>query len=125
MGPDLAASLLSRVARPWAGWRTWTGPLVGGPAEAPSLPQPERLLRRVGAAGVAGASAGVFLLPRHTSTTNPLSAAGPDGAWAGALGTARGLAAHLLRRSGFGYTDAELDAAASMKYAELVEKVTS
>ena len=79
----------------------------------------------VGAAGVAGASAGIFLLPRHTSTTNPLSAAGPDGAWAGTLGTARGLAAHLLRRAGFGYTDAELDAAAAMKYADLVEKVTS
>ena len=79
----------------------------------------------VGAAGVAGGSAGVWLLPRRTGTTTPLSAAGPDGAWTSTLGTARGLAAHLLRRAGFGYSDAELDAAASMKYAELVEKVTS
>ncbi len=79
----------------------------------------------VGAAGVAGAGAGIFLLPRHTTATNPVSAAGPDGAWASALGTPRGLAAHLLRRAGFGYTDAELDAAASMKYTDLVEQVTS
>lgn len=94
-----------------------------------TVPRPSRrqvlAAGAVGAAGVAGASAGIFLLPRHTSTTNPLSAAGPDGAWASTLGTARGLAAHLLRRAGFGYSDAELDAAASMKYADLVEKVTS
>ena len=94
-----------------------------------TLPRPSRrqvlAAGAVGAAGVAGAGAGIFLLPRHTSTTNPLSAAGPDGAWASTLGSARGLAAHLLRRAGFGYTDAELDAAASMKYANLVEQVTS
>lgn len=94
-----------------------------------TVPRPSRrqvlAAGAVGAAGVAGASAGIFLLPRHTTTTNPLSAAGPDGAWASTLGTARGLAAHLLRRAGFGYTDAELDAAATMKYSDLVEKVTS
>lgn len=94
-----------------------------------TVPRPSRrqvlAAGAVGAAGMAGASAGIFLLPRHTSTTNPMSAAGPDGAWASTLDTARGLAAHLLRRSGFGYTDAELDAAASMKYADLVEKVTA
>lgn len=94
-----------------------------------SVPRPSRrqvlAAGAVGVAGAAGASAGVFLLPRHTSNTNPLSAAGPDGAWASPLGSGRGLAAHLLRRAGFGYSDAELDAAASMKYADLVEKLTA
>ena len=94
-----------------------------------TVPRPSRrqvlAAGAVGAAGVAGAGAGIFLLPRHTSTPNRLSAAGPAGAWASTLGTARGLAAHLLRRAGFGYTDAELDAAASMKYSNLVEQVTS
>ncbi|MBV8528601.1 MAG: DUF1800 family protein, partial [Candidatus Dormibacteraeota bacterium] len=92
-----------------------------------TVPRPSRrqmlAAGAVGVAGVAGAGAGIFLLPRHTSTSNPLSAAGPDGAWASTLGTARGLAAHLLRRAGFGYSDAELDAAASMRYSDLVEKV--
>ena len=76
----------------------------------------------VGAAGAAGAGTGVFLLaPRRSAGS--LSAAGPDGAWSSPLGTAQGLAAHLLRRAGFGYTDSELHAAASLKYTDLVEQV--
>ena len=83
-------------------------------------------LGAVGAAGAAGAGTGLaLLLPKHATAGPSLSAAGPDGAWPSPLGSARGLAAHLLRRAGFGYTDAELDAAASMRYADLVEKVTS
>ena len=77
----------------------------------------------VGAAGAAGAGTGLaFLLPKH-ATAPSVSAAGPDGAWPSPLGSARALAAHLLRRAGFGYTNAELDAAASMKYVDLVEQV--
>ncbi|HEX6539217.1 MAG TPA: DUF1800 family protein [Candidatus Dormibacteraeota bacterium] len=83
-------------------------------------------LGAVGAAGAAGAGTGVFfLLPKHGAAGPPLSAAGSDGAWPSPLGSARGLAAHLLRRAGFGYTDAELEAAAAMRYSDLVESVTA
>ena len=53
------------------------------------------------------------------------SAAGAAGAWASPLTTSAGLAAHLLRRATFGYTAAELDAAASMSYPDLVDRVIS
>lgn len=78
----------------------------------------------VGAAGVAGAATGVFVLTPHRGTSGT-SPAGPGGAWSSPLGTAQGRAAHLLRRAGFGYTDAELQAAAAMKYTDLVEQVVN
>jgi uncharacterized protein (DUF1800 family) len=53
------------------------------------------------------------------------SAAGAAGAWASPLGTSTGLAAHLLRRATFGYTPAELDAASSMSYPDLVDMVVN
>lgn len=43
--------------------------------------------------------------------------------WPSPLTGSRGLAAHLLRRAGFGYTGAQLDAAAAMSYSDLVESV--
>ena len=90
-----------------------------------------RLSRRkvlaIAAGGAAGA-AGIRLLTllpggSGTAPVASASAAGPDGSWASPLGSPRGLAAHLLRRAGFGYTDSELEAAAGMPYASLVEQV--
>ncbi|MBV8195094.1 MAG: DUF1800 domain-containing protein [Candidatus Dormibacteraeota bacterium] len=78
----------------------------------------------VAAAGAVGAGIGVFeLLPRQTLATPRTSASGPDGAWPSPLGGQQGLAAHLLRRAGFGYTGSDLEAAASMPYEQLVEQV--
>lgn len=71
------------------------------------------------AVGLTGLGVGLGQLTRSTAT--PASASG----WASPLGTQRGLAAHLLRRAGFGYSDAELDAAASMSYTDLVDKVVA
>jgi uncharacterized protein (DUF1800 family) len=78
------------------------------------------------AAGGAASAAGVrfltLLLPgRPGPTSAAASAAGL--AWASPLDSRRALAAHLLRRAGFGYSDGELDAAASMSYADLLDKL--
>ena len=72
-------------------------------------------------AGGAGAVAIRFL--GFPSASSLISAAGPDGAWSSPLGSQRGLAAHLLRRAGFGYTDAELEAASQLSYDDLVEQL--
>ncbi len=53
------------------------------------------------------------------------SQAGAAGAWASPLTTSAGLAGHLLRRATFGYTAAELDAAASMSYPDLVDRLVT
>lgn len=74
-----------------------------------------------GAAGAAGLRMVTLHLGGADAPVAAASAAGPNGAWANPLGDARALSAHLLRRAGFGYTSAELDAAASMPYAELVD----
>jgi hypothetical protein len=47
------------------------------------------------------------------------------GGWPSPLGDRRGMAAHLLRRAGFGHSEAELDAAASLSYDDLVDKLVS
>jgi uncharacterized protein (DUF1800 family) len=80
------------------------------------------------AAGTAAGAAGATVLARQLAASVPpslSSAAGPDGAWSSPLGSARPLAAHLLRRAGFGYTRQELDQAASMPYESLVDQVVS
>jgi uncharacterized protein (DUF1800 family) len=80
-----------------------------------------------GVAGAAGISAGVLRLTA-TTTAKPgvgPSLAGPSGAWPSPLGDSRALAAHLLRRAGFGYDQAELDAAAKLSYDDLVDKLVS
>lgn len=89
-----------------------------------------RLTRRQAlglAAGGALGAAGVRLAMLHPWSGVPAaaSAGGSNGAWASPLGSARPLAAHLLRRAGFGYTDAELDAAAQLSYSDLVDKLVS
>jgi uncharacterized protein (DUF1800 family) len=80
------------------------------------------------AAAGASAAAGVRLLtllggdPPAAPTA---SAAGPYGSWVSPLDQPRALAAHLLRRAGFGYTESELEAAAAMSYPDLVDQVLS
>jgi uncharacterized protein (DUF1800 family) len=80
----------------------------------------------IAAGGMVGAVGFRYLtlqLPGGSQT--PASAAGTEGAWASPLTTSAGLAAQLLRRATFGYTTAELDAAASMPYPDLVDRVVS
>ncbi|MDQ6846587.1 MAG: DUF1800 domain-containing protein [Candidatus Dormibacteraeota bacterium] len=45
------------------------------------------------------------------------------GGWPSPLGDGRAMAAHLLRRAGFGYSETDLDAAAAMSYDDLVDHV--
>ncbi|HUZ68807.1 MAG TPA: DUF1800 domain-containing protein [Candidatus Saccharimonadales bacterium] len=76
----------------------------------------------IAAGGVAGAVGFRYLTQQLPDVSrNVASAAGPDRAWPSPLGMQAGLAGHLLRRAGFGYTGAELDAAASMSYPDLVD----
>ena len=78
----------------------------------------------IAAGGVAGAVGFRYLtLQLPGASPEVASAAGAAGAWASPLGTRAGLAAHLLRRAGFGYTHAELDAAASTSYPDLVDRL--
>jgi len=95
-----------------------------------TTPRPVRLTRRQAlglAAGGALGAAGVRLALLHPWSGGPATAAastaGSNGAWSSPLGGARPLAAHLLRRAGFGYTGAELDAAAQLSYSDLVDKM--
>jgi uncharacterized protein (DUF1800 family) len=80
------------------------------------------------AAGGAVGAAGLRLVTLHlggSSASTVASAAGSAGAWSSPLGDSRALAAHLLRRAGFGYSDAELDSAASLAYDDLVAKLVN
>jgi uncharacterized protein (DUF1800 family) len=93
-------------------------------------PRPLRLTRRQAlglAAGGALGAAGVRVAQLHPWGAAPAAAsiAGSNGAWASPLGSARPLAAHLLRRAGFGYGEAELDAAAQLSHSDLVDKLVS
>ena len=80
----------------------------------------------IAAGGVVGAVGFRYLtLQLPGGSQAAASAAGAAGAWASPLTTSAGLAAHLLRRATFGCTAAELDAAASMSYPDLVDMVVS
>ncbi|MGH7723711.1 MAG: DUF1800 domain-containing protein [Candidatus Dormibacteria bacterium] len=83
-----------------------------------------RLSRRqalgVAAGGALGAVALHFGLDEISSSP---AAAVSAGGWPSPLGSPRALAAHLMRRAGFAYTQAELDAAAAMSYDDLVDHV--
>ncbi len=77
-----------------------------------------RLSRRqaIGAAaGTVLAGAALAYGLEEISSTPAAGTVSADG-WPSPLGSARGMAAHLLRRAGFAYTEAELDAAAAMSY---------
>jgi uncharacterized protein (DUF1800 family) len=72
------------------------------------------------AVGLSGLGFGLEQL-RGVPTNRTIASSG----WPSPLGTQRGLAAHLLRRAGFAYSDAELESAASMSYSNLVDKLVS
>ena len=75
------------------------------------------------AAGTAlGAAALVYGLEEIASSPK---AAVSAGGWPSPLGDQRAMAAHLLRRAGFGYSEAELDAASAMSYNDLVDHVVA
>jgi uncharacterized protein (DUF1800 family) len=78
----------------------------------------------IAAGGVAGAVGFRYLTLQISGAPQQVaSAAGSAGAWTSPLSTSSGRAAHLLRRATFGYTSAEVDAAASMAYPDLVDMV--
>jgi uncharacterized protein (DUF1800 family) len=85
-----------------------------------------RLSRRqalgVAAGGALGAVALHLGLDEISSTP---AAAISAGGWPSPLGTQRGRAAHLLRRAGFGYTEADLEAATAMSYDDLVDRLVN
>ena len=98
-------------------------------AASPSLRLSRRAVLGLAAGGALGA-AGLRLTGLHlggdgSPNTAAVSAAGPSGAWASPLGDPRALAAHLLRRAGFGYDEAMLDAAAKLSYDDLVDQLVS
>ncbi len=88
-----------------------------GTASAPTLSR--RQVLGIATGGLAAATgAGFFAYNFPTLFT------GFAGPWPWQRpGTSRALAAHLLRRAGFAYTPADLDAAQSIPYPDLVDKV--
>src|SRR5207302_9481040 len=76
-------------------------------------------LAAVGSWGAAGLRLASLRLSGDGST-GAAAAAGPAGSWVSPLGDSRALAAHLLRRAAFGYSDAELDAVSATSYPDLV-----
>jgi uncharacterized protein (DUF1800 family) len=90
----------------------------------PNVQLSRRQVLGIAAGGAVGAVGFRYLsLQRAGSSRQVPPAAGASGAWVSPLETPTGLAAHLLRRATFGHTAAELDAAASMPYPELVDMV--
>src|ERR1700730_1614674 len=80
------------------------------------------------AAGSVAGAAGVGLLAAKLPglfTAAPVAGGASSGDWGAQLTSPRVLAAHLLRRAGFGYTGPQLDQAASMAYGDLVDQVVS
>src|SRR3979411_423239 len=79
------------------------------------------------AAGGAVGAAGLRLVTPHLGGSQPTASAQrtvvsvPGDAWNSRRSGARGAAAPLLRRAGFAYSAADLDKAAAMKYADLVD----
>ncbi len=83
-----------------------------------------RLSRRQAIGAAAGSVLGAAALAYGYNEINsgPVAAVSAGG-WPSPLGDKRAMAAHLLRRAGFGYSEAELEAAASMSYDDLVDQV--
>jgi uncharacterized protein (DUF1800 family) len=90
-----------------------------------------RLSRRqvlgLAAGSVAGAAGAGLLATKLPGLFTPAPAAGgaSSGDWGVQLTSPRVLAAHLLRRAGFGYTGPQLDQAAALAYRDLVDQVVS
>jgi uncharacterized protein (DUF1800 family) len=85
-----------------------------------------RLSRRQALGVAAGGALGVVALHLGLDEISSTPAAAISaGGWPSSLGNKRAMAAHLLRRAGFGYTEADLDAAAAMSYDDLVDKLVN
>jgi uncharacterized protein (DUF1800 family) len=83
-----------------------------------------RLSRRQAIGTAAGSVLGAAALAYGFNEINsgPVAAVSAGG-WPSPLGDKRAMAAHLLRRAGFGHSEAELEAAATMSYNDLVDQV--
>jgi uncharacterized protein (DUF1800 family) len=86
-----------------------------------------RLSRRQAIGVAAGGTLGVVALGLGLEEIGAGSrpAAVSAGGWPSPLGGRRAMAAHLLRRAGFGHSEADLDAAASLSYDDLVDQLVS
>jgi uncharacterized protein (DUF1800 family) len=84
------------------------------------------LSRRQALGVAAGGALGAVALRFGLDEIGPTTAATVSaGGWPSPLGTQRAMAAHLLRRAGFAFSEAELDAAAALSYDDLVDQVVS
>jgi uncharacterized protein (DUF1800 family) len=80
------------------------------------------------AAGSVAGAAGVGLLATRLPgifAPAPVAGGAPNADWGVQLSSPRLLAAHFLRRAGFGYTGPQLDQAASMAYGDLVDQLVN
>ncbi len=85
-----------------------------------------RLSRRQAIGAAAGSALGAAALVYGLDEIKPVaSKALSTSGWASPLGDQRAMAAHLLRRAGFGYDEAALEAAGAMSYDDLVDHVVS
>jgi uncharacterized protein (DUF1800 family) len=85
-----------------------------------------RLSRRQALGVAAGGAVGAVALHFGLDELGGSSAAvNTASGWSSPLDGPRGMAAHLLRRAGFGYSQTDLDAAASLSYDDLVDKLVS
>jgi uncharacterized protein (DUF1800 family) len=85
-----------------------------------------RLSRRQALGVAAGGALGAVALHLGLDEISSAPAAAVSaGGWPSPLSNQRALAAHLLRRAGFGYTEADLDAAVAMSYDDLVDKLVN
>ncbi|MDQ6856983.1 MAG: DUF1800 domain-containing protein [Candidatus Dormibacteraeota bacterium] len=83
-----------------------------------------RLSRRQAIGTAAGSVLGAAALAYGFNEINSGSVVAVSaGGWPSPLADKRAMAAHLLRRAGFGYSEAELEAAAAMSYDDLVDAV--
>jgi uncharacterized protein (DUF1800 family) len=84
------------------------------------------LSRRRALGVAAGGALGAVALRFGLDEIGPSTAATVSaGGWPSPLGTQRAMAAHLLRRAGFAFSQADLDAAAALSYNDLVDHVVS
>ena len=86
------------------------------------MPTPRFTRRRLLAAAGAGAGA-VAIAPLLPLSRRATAASPPPTAWPSPLHSPRAAAAHLLRRTSFGYSSAALNAAAAVPYRDLVETI--
>ena len=85
-----------------------------------------RLTRRQAIGAAAGTALGAVAIGYGISELGGATHLTASSGWPSSpLGSRRGLAAHLLRRAGFAYSEAELDGAAALSYSDLVDKIVA